>query len=77
MSPRLAPYVAGLVLSFTMTGIISLAVTTWNFGLTPGLLSGCLVNWLVAWAVAFPSILVLGPAVRNAVARRVTKPLEV
>lgn len=74
MCARHAPTLVALILSFGMTGLISLAVTGWNVGLSPALLAAWPVNWAVAWAMAFPAIRFSAPRVQRFVQTRLVKP---
>jgi hypothetical protein len=65
---RYATIVLPLVLSIVMTFIISGVSTLRSLGLTPAFLSTWMTAWALSWVVAFPTLLILLPLVRRAVA---------
>jgi hypothetical protein len=59
------PIVFGLLLSGLMSLVVS-GIATWNaLGFAPDLVVQWMKSWMFAWAVAFPSVLVVAPAVRR------------
>jgi len=72
--PRLAPFVFGLVLSGMMSCIVSLVATYRALGMVDGFFGLWISAWLFSWAVACPAILMLGPVVRQLVARNTAAP---
>ena len=61
----LEPFVFGALLSGLMSFIVS-GIESWNaFGFVPTFTIQWLEGWLFPWAVAFPTVLVVAPAVRR------------
>ena len=61
----LEPFVFGALPSGLMSFIVS-GIATWNaVGFAPTFTMQWLESWLFAWAVAFPTVLVVAPAVRR------------
>jgi len=67
--PRFAPVVFALFMSFFMSGIMSLVVTTINIGLVDDLILRWLNSWPMTFAIAFPTIMVVAPMVKRIVGR--------
>lgn len=67
--PRLAPIAFGLILSGCMSLLVSGVSTYRALGMIEGFFGVWMGNWSVSWAVAFPTVLVIGPIARRAVAR--------
>lgn len=68
-SKRFAPVVFGLLLSGLMSFIVSLVATLRAAGLTDGFFLLWMSAWIPSWLVAFPTVLVVAPAVRRFVER--------
>tara|TARA_B100000929_G_scaffold55656_1_gene41467 strand:- start:2448 stop:2690 length:243 start_codon:yes stop_codon:yes gene_type:complete len=66
---RFAPVVFALFMSFFMSGIMSLVVTTINIGLVDDLILRWLNSWPMTFAIAFPTIMVVAPMVKRIVGR--------
>ncbi len=66
---RLAPVVFGFMLSGLMSFIVSLVATVRAAGLTDGFVALWMSAWLPSWLVAFPTVLLVAPAVRRFVER--------
>ena len=66
-----APLVTAFLLSVTMTCIVSAIATLLSLGPTPDALWHWPRAWGVSWLVAFPTLLLVLPLVRRAVARMV------
>ncbi len=69
-----APLVTALLLSILMTCIVSGISTLLAHGVTPDLLLHWPRAWGFSWLVAFPTLLLVLPLVRRAVARIVAPP---
>ncbi len=65
LSTKWAAVVIPFFLSFLMSGIISMVTMLRNLGWTEGFFGLWFHNWMLAWAFAFPSVLLLLPAVRK------------
>jgi hypothetical protein len=74
LSARWAGILMPLTLSVMMTFIVSFIVTALGFGLTTELLHRWPLSWGASWLVAFPTLLVVLPAVRRLVALVVDMP---
>ncbi len=71
MHPRYAPLLFGMLLSGFMSLIVS-GVATARAAEIDGAFPGLWISaWLASWAIAFPTVLVVAPAVRRLVARMV------
>lgn len=68
ISPRFAPVVFGFVLSALMSLIVSGIATIRTAGLSEAFVSLWINAWLPSWLVAFPTVLVVAPLARRAVA---------
>jgi Protein of unknown function (DUF2798) len=66
---RLNRYAVSLGTSFFMTFLVSGVATYGALGWGPGVLATWMVSWMISWAVAFPTMLVMMPVVRRAVAK--------
>ena len=66
---RFAPVVFALFMSFFMSGIMSLVVTTINIGLVDDLILRWLNSWPMTFDIAFPTIMVVAPMVKRIVGR--------
>ncbi|MCF4128664.1 DUF2798 domain-containing protein [Methylobacterium sp. SyP6R] len=66
-----APLLTALLLSVMMTCIVSAIATLLSLGPTPDALWHWPRAWGVSWLVAFPTLLLVLPLVRRAVARLV------
>ena len=64
---RYATIVSPLVLSLLMTFIVSFISTLKSLGFQPGLPAIWLTAWGLSWLVAFPTLLLVLPAVRRIV----------
>lgn len=62
---RYAGIVMPLLLSIFMSGIVSFVSTLHGMGMTHGLLHTWLGAWGWSWMIAFPTVLVVLPAVRR------------
>ncbi len=71
---RFGPALFALILSGIMTAIVSGVATGLAIGLTDAFPRHWALAWLSSWAVAFSVILLVGPAIRKAVARVVEPP---
>lgn len=69
-----AAWVLPLLLSILMTCIVSLVSTLVGVGLAPQALRLWLSAWGFSWLIAFPSLLVMLPAMRNLTLRIVDAP---
>lgn len=67
--PRLAPVVFGLLLSGLMSLIVSGVATLRAVGWAPGIFGLWMSAWASSWLIAFPTVLVIAPAVRRLVER--------
>lgn len=70
---RFAPILFGLLLSGLMSLIVSGVATLRAAGAGPEVPGLWMSSWAFSWAVAFPTVLVVAPLVRRAVAR-LTRP---
>ncbi|KMO37695.1 hypothetical protein VQ02_12755 [Methylobacterium variabile] len=70
-----APLVTAFLLSVMMTCIVSAIATLLSLGATPEALRHWPRAWGFSWLVAFPTLLLVLPLVRRAVARIVDSPL--
>jgi hypothetical protein len=61
----LEPFVFGALLSGLMSFIVSGIATCNAVGFVPTFTMQWLESWLFAWAVAFPTVLIVAPAVRR------------
>jgi hypothetical protein len=66
---RFAPFVMALQLSIVMTMVVSGVSTFRGIGLSEAFLHVWLSSWFMSWIVAFPTLLILMPAVRALTAR--------
>lgn len=57
----------GAILSALMVSVVTTAVVMVNQGLTPDFPARWLAGFLTAWPIAFPTVLVVAPAVRKVV----------
>lgn len=64
---RFAPILFGALLSAIMVSIVSAAVLIVDQGLTADFPTRWLKGFLTAWPIAFPTVLVVAPAVRKVV----------
>jgi hypothetical protein len=71
---RYGPIVLPLLLTLVMTCIVSGVSTLVALGFTWQVLRDWPAAWVFSWAVAFPTMLVVLPAVRRLVARVVEPP---
>ncbi|AWN50870.1 DUF2798 domain-containing protein [Methylobacterium sp. 17Sr1-1] len=69
-----APLVTAFLLSILMTCVVSGISTLLAHGVTPDLLWHWPRAWGFSWLVAFPTLLLVLPLVRRAVARIVAPP---
>jgi hypothetical protein len=69
-----APLVTAFLLSILMTCVVSGISTLLSVGVTPDLLLHWPRAWGFSWLVAFPTLLLVLPLVRRAVARIVAPP---
>lgn len=69
-------FVMPAILSFLMSGIVSLVATLANVGMPPGFIGLWLGAWKLSWAIAFPTILVILPLVRRIAALIVEPPAQ-
>lgn len=65
MSPRFAPVLFGLFLSFLMSFVVSGIATFRNAGLVDGFFSLWIGAWIPSWLIAFPVVLVIAPIARR------------
>ncbi len=68
IAPRFAPYVFGALLSSIMVSVVTAVVLLVNQGISPAFFHNWLKGVGTAWPVAFPTVLVVAPLVRRAVA---------
>ncbi len=66
---RYAPLLFSALLSSIMVGIVSAFVLLMAQGAHPGLPAQWMRSCLTTWPVAFPTVFVVAPLVRRAVAR--------
>jgi hypothetical protein len=66
---RFAPIVFGALLSAIMVAIVSAFVLALARGMGPGFAGQWLKSCLTTWPVAFPTVTLVAPWVRRAVAR--------
>ena len=66
---RFAPLVFGALLSAIMVAIVSAFVLALAQGVQPGFAGQWLKSCLTTWPVAFPTVTLVAPWVRRAVAR--------
>ena len=66
---RYAPILFGFILSGLMSLLVSGIATLRTVALSPDFPMFWLGAWLPSWAVAFPTVLVVAPIARKAVAR--------
>ncbi|MER8764429.1 MULTISPECIES: DUF2798 domain-containing protein [unclassified Mesorhizobium] len=64
---RYAAVLGPLVRSLLMTFIVSFISTLKSFGFQPDMLATWLTAWGLSWLVAFPTLLLVLPAVRRIV----------
>lgn len=57
------------LVALTMSGLMSLFLTAYNFGLVAGLPGLWLKNWAVGFSVALPTAVFVVPLIRNGLAR--------
>lgn len=73
MSPfvprKLEHFAFGFLLSGMMSFLISGVATVLAIGIVPGLVPTWLSSWISSWAIAFPTVLVVAPAVRRVLSR--------
>jgi Protein of unknown function (DUF2798) len=65
---RYGPVLRPFLLSILMSGIVSFIATLKNYGPHDGLVALWLGGWTVSWLIAFPTLLLVQPAVRRIVA---------
>jgi hypothetical protein len=65
---RFAPLVFGALLSSIMVAIVSAFVLATSMGFQPGFLTQWLKSCAATWPVAFPTVTLVAPWVRRAVA---------
>lgn len=66
---RFAPVLFGALLSMIMVAVVSAVVLALNRGLHAGFTAQWLRSCVTTWPVAFPTVTVVAPWVRRAVAR--------
>lgn len=71
---KYAPLLFGLILSGLMSLLVSGISLLRAVGLVDGFAGAWLSAWLTAWLFAFPTVLLVAPLARAAVARLTTKP---
>lgn len=62
---RYMTIVMPLILSFMMSGVVSLISTLKNTGWHQNILSLWLTAWAISWIVAFPTVLLVLPLARK------------
>ena len=67
LSPRCAPVLTGLVMTFVVAGVSTLLA----LGLTRETLARWLLAWGASWLIAFPTVLMVLPRIRRVVDRLV------
>ncbi len=68
---RFAPLLFAVFMAFFMSGFMSLVVTLLNVGLIDDLAYRWLTAWPKSFVIALPAIMLIGPLVKNIVARLV------
>jgi len=71
LSAKYATVVIPFILSFLMSGLISLINIIHNIGFVDHLATVWVSAWFFSWCVAFPAVLILLPIVRRITARLV------
>jgi hypothetical protein len=71
---RFAPVLFGLILSGLMSCIMSGIATSRVLEIDAGIFGPWFTSWMLSWAVGFPTVLVVAPITRRAVARLVYAP---
>lgn len=78
MKPFIPKRLEGLAFGFLVSGMMSFMVsgiaTALAAGIVPGFFGLWMGTWLPSWAMAFPTLLVVAPAVRRILARFVVAP---
>jgi hypothetical protein len=74
LHPRYASVVMPLLLSVFMTCIVSMISTFRSLGAVPHVLRVWLGAWGISWLIAFPTLLLILPAVRRLTATLVRSP---
>lgn len=66
---RFAPVAFAFLMSLTLSGLLSLALTAINTGLDAGFLARWIHAYALAWSIAFPAATIVAPRVRGLVDR--------
>jgi hypothetical protein len=69
---RFAPVLFAFLMSISLSGFLSAAITAINTGIDAGFLMRWLHAYALAWSIAFPSVTIVAPIVRRFV-DRITK----
>lgn len=66
---RFASALFALLMSISLSGFLSAAITAINTGIDVGFTGRWLPAYGIAWSIAFPSVMVVAPRVRRLVDR--------
>ena len=69
LTPRQAQRAFVPLIALAMSGLMTLFMTAFNFGVGAGFIGRWLQNWGLGFAVALPTALLVVPMIRNGLAR--------
>ena len=69
LTPTQAQHAVVPLIALTMSGLMSLVMSAYNFGIHPGFPMVWLQNWALGFGVALPTALLVVPLIRNGLAR--------